>query len=217
MLGEVSAVTQDGDLTWVFLYGHANKNARGINITTKGPRLSGKELSGLLEAMKGEKVAICLNRQSADFLDALKSEDTVVITATDDSQQLNPPLYAKYFLDEWERETSGSLFAIAKRAADATVDYYEEHGLVRAENVQICDGNLRSSYPFEELTDSPMNDIQLSGLASGEATQVADSGPVSPEMDLLTDPVIQKEREDEEWKDKLKAQEATARSFHLAR
>ena len=204
--------TEKDDLTWVFLFGHANKNIRGINISTKGPRLTGQELSDLLALIKGKKIAICLNRQSSDFLNVLKNKDTLVITATDQSEQLNPPLFAGYFLDEWEKEEQGSLFSIVKRAAKKTVKYYSDKGLVRAENAQIFDGTLRSSYPFESLLTLPEGETGLSAVPL--APPPRKTSPIRPQMDLLADPATDKKRSDDTLANQDKAQKATKNTLN---
>lgn len=154
-------LTGDDEL-WVFIYGHANVNKRGLSIYTSGSRLRGQELAQALDRVQAQQRVFCLNRQSSVLLKLLADKKRVVITATNSAQQLNPPLFGKYLLEAWSKDPSAPLLSVLRDAGIKTQDHYISGGLVYAECAQAHDGEALRSMPFDGLDDGPLAKLRLS-------------------------------------------------------
>ena len=150
--------TEVGDRHWLFLLGHGQQTVRKTQITTRGPRLSIDELVAGLNAWEGDLFAFALNRQSAAFLDALRTRASFVVTAHDDPGQLNPPVFNEYLLSTWlALPPHTPLVEVLRQAGEKTELFFEERGLVQAERSQVYDGVSTLSYPYRLLAeDSPL-------------------------------------------------------------
>ncbi len=155
------ALTGDDEL-WVFIYGHANVNKRGLSIYTSGGRLRGKELAEALNHVQAQQRVFCLNRQSSVLLELLADKKRVVVSATNSAQQLNPPLFGYYLLEAWSKDPSAPLLSVLRDAGIETQNDYVSRGLVYAECAQAHDGESLRSMPFDGLEDGPLAKLRLS-------------------------------------------------------
>ena len=207
-LQSLAEASQPDDITWVFLFGHANTTSRGVSITTRGPRLRGSELSKGLQAIQGQKLVFCLNRQSVAMLPLLKKDNHIVLTATDDIRQMNPPVLTSFFLQEWAQSDDASLFSIVREASERTEHYYNINNLARAENALLFDGEQVSAYPFHDVTWGHAMDFKFAGLRKVSRNESSDENPgkgsLVPMLDLedevyeQQDQVVQLEDSEEE-------------------
>ena len=188
-LASLAKVVEDRDELWVFLYGHANVNRRGLSIYTSGPRLLGEELTEALKAVGGHQAVFCLNRQSAALMPLLADPGRVVVTATNDPQQLNPPVFGGCLLAAWGQDPTAPLLKVLQQAGADTRAHYESRGLVCAEVAQACDGAVTRSMPLEEMDAGRLARLRLAlpagrandwSLAAAQATQPAPPRVILP-------------------------------------
>ena len=176
-------LTKDDEFL-LFLFGHANKTIRGVSIATKGKRLSGKQLAGILDKIKCRQVIFAMNRQSSALMPLLnKRSDRIVVTATDNDKQYNPPIYPRYLFKVWLKDSSLPLLTVIRTAGDDLLEYYTKNNLAIAEEPQAFDGNLLSSYPFEPMKGKLLSKLTISNsVATGTQPIASHQKEVSPEQ-----------------------------------
>jgi len=166
-LEALSEKLDKSDALWVFIFGHANKTSSGLSIATKGGRLKGAELAESLDAIKGKQFVFALNRQSSAFAPLLVGRaNRVVVTATDDDGQLNPPLFPRFLFKAWLEKPKAPLLKILSKAGEYTIDHYERKKLAIAEEPQAFDGAELAPYPFDKLKKGPLAKISFHDTAA---------------------------------------------------
>lgn len=181
-LDQLRTQLSDDDELWVFLFGYANINSRGISYLTTGRRLRGSEVVDALNAIPGRQVVLALHRQSAPLAEQLADERRVVITATSDPQQLNWPKLTQRLIDVIGEDPSQSLLQILRTAAQRTEAYYRQQRFIYAERAQAHDGVAMHVAPFEQVDESTLDSIRLARLQP--MTQPADgSDPTAGQTD----------------------------------
>ncbi len=151
-LEKLSTQLKDDDELWVFFYGHSNISRRGISIPTNTRRLKGNSLLENIDKIKGKQLIFCFNTQSSIFMDLFSKKNRVVVTATNDIGQLNPPLFPKYFLNSWLEFPKNSLLKTLQSASIKTKEYFEKNLIGASENAQVFDGENLFLSPFKENT-----------------------------------------------------------------
>jgi hypothetical protein len=159
-LNKLSMELTDQDLFYLFILGHANASPRRVSLATKEGRLSGKQLSSLLDKIKAKQFILCLNTQSHGLMQLLAKKERMVLCATDTYGQLNPPYFSSFFINVWSQDKTEDLLEAAKKAGRLTTDFYNNNNLAVAENSQIYYNGKTISYPFngseqQWLTISP--------------------------------------------------------------
>ena len=197
-LAHLAETLSDQDELWVFLYGHANLNARGLSIRTEGARLRGSELADALERVPGRQAVFCLNRQSAALMPLLAHERRVVVTATNDPRQLNPPLFGKYLLAAWTEDPTAPLLDVLRQAGADTQEHYKSRGLVYAECAQASDGIRIRSVPLEEMDLGRLGRLRMAppdGTVNDWALNAGEVGQVPAPGDATMSPPVGPSRE----------------------
>jgi hypothetical protein len=159
-LNTLSTELTNQDQFYLFILGHANASPRRVSLATKEGRLSGKQLSSLLDKLKAKQFIFCLNTQSHGLMPLLAKKERMVLCATDTYGQLNPPYFSSFFINTWSQDKTGNLLEAAKKAGRLTTDFYNNNSLAVAENSQIYYNGKTISYPFngseqQWLTISP--------------------------------------------------------------
>ena len=150
------------DELWVFLFGYANKTTRGLSIATKGKRLSGKQLADILDKIKCRQIIFAMNRQSSALMPLLnKRSDRIIVTATDNDKEYNPPIYPRYLFQVWLKEPSLPLLTVIRTAGDKLREYYTNNSLAIAEEPQAFDGKELVSYPFDSMKGKLLSELTI--------------------------------------------------------
>ncbi|HBC88613.1 MAG TPA: hypothetical protein DCZ94_16825 [Lentisphaeria bacterium] len=147
-LAKLAGSVREGDELWIFIYGDANINQRGLSLATKGKRLYDKPLAEALDKIPGRQFVFGLCRQSAGLMDSMKNHPRVLFTATSDPNELNPPRMAKHLIDTFAANPSSSLLEILKSASEKTEEEYKSKGLAISETPQLFDGKDILSFPY---------------------------------------------------------------------
>lgn len=173
-LDKLSQSMSPDDELWLFIYGDANENQRGVSIAAKGRRLYGKTLAETLDKIPAKQFVLCMNRQSAGLMDAFVKDGRVVATACSDPGQTNPPLFPKFLLDAWEKSPSTTILEVLKKAGEATEAHYKNSGLAIAETAQVFDGRSIVRQPFD---GSPAASLSVSLSSSDPGAGKTDDTP----------------------------------------
>lgn len=202
-----SSLTEKDSL-WVFLFGHANLNRRGLSLATKGQRLKGEKFGDWLDAIPARQFIFCLNRQSYPLMRILcNRSDRFVFCATNDPGQLNPPLLPKFLLQNWLKKPESSVFEAFNEGARQTENYYIKNGVAISEVPQLYDGGKILNYPFEKQDANILRQVSLlnpgneaRGDAGKKARQTAkaaqntsDKKEEPPSLSELEDLMLKKE------------------------
>ncbi len=148
-LEKLSSSVKDGDQLWLFLYGDANINQKGISFATAGKRLRGAQLAEALDKIPGTQFVICMTRQSCGILEPLSKRPRFVASASSDPSQTNPPLLPGFLLDRLEAKPASSLIDSLRDAGDKAKEHYASSGLAIAETSMLFDGERMLPYPFD--------------------------------------------------------------------
>jgi hypothetical protein len=151
-LEALSRELDENDTLWVFVFGHANINSKGLSFATKGGRMRGDAFVDALDKITARQFVFALNRQSSALMPLLiKRGNRVVVTATDDDTQLNPPLFPEHLFKVWREHPSASILQILLESGNSLEKHYDELSLAKAEEPQAFDGETLDSYPFKKL------------------------------------------------------------------
>ena len=170
----LKSVLKKNDSLWFFIFGYANLNRRGLSLATKGKRLKGVTLGNWLDELPCRQFIFCLNVQSHPLMRILcNRSDRFVFTATNNENQLNPPLLPKYLLQIWSEKPETSLFEIFQKGALATQNYYSKNGIAIPEVPQLYDGKKILQYPFDDSKNTILRNISLVSDSENSSTAIA--------------------------------------------
>lgn len=97
---EVSSSASPDSQVWVFLIGHANHDGMNYKFQIRGPDLTDKDLAKFLDSLGNRKtLLVAATSASGALLPDLSSEDRVVITATKNQLERQPPLFLSFFIE----------------------------------------------------------------------------------------------------------------------
>ncbi len=153
------------DTLLVFLFGHGNVTSRGFSLATKGGRTTGKDIGVALDAISCPQVVFCLNTGASALLSMLGDRNNrMVLSATDNDGELNPPLLPKYLFSSWLENPDAPILDAFKKGSKLTREYYTSNGLGLAESPAIFNGHATFNYPFENLPSEGLLAQPLSKL-----------------------------------------------------
>ena len=97
---EISSSASPDSQVWVFLIGHANHDGMNYKFQIRGPDLTDKDLAGFLDSLGDRRtVFVAATSASGALLPDLSSEGRVVITATKNQFERQPPLFLSFFIE----------------------------------------------------------------------------------------------------------------------
>lgn len=137
------------DELYLFSVGYLSANSRRVALATTGGRMLGRELAERLDAIKAKQFLFLFNTQGSALFEKLAHGMRLVVSATDDAAQLNPPRYPRFFLAEWRKDgSSTNWFNLLQRTGKAVETFYTQQKIARTENSQFFHNGKRARYPF---------------------------------------------------------------------
>ena len=100
LAGSAAKLTPDDEF-YLFSVGYISAGRKRISLATAGGRISGEELTGLLDALRARQYLFLFNTHGAALFEPLAKGTRFVVSATDDPAQSNPPALPRFFLAEW--------------------------------------------------------------------------------------------------------------------
>ena len=95
--------SEGGDEVWLVLIGHANHDGKSFKFHVKGPDLTGKEIRSFLDLLGSRKVFVVAGTSASGVLiSELQGENRVIVTATRNQFERQPPLFLSFFLEAAE-------------------------------------------------------------------------------------------------------------------
>jgi hypothetical protein len=142
----VSKRMAQDDLLLCVLIGHGTYDGADAKFNLVGPDLEAGEWAGLLDTLPGRVVFVNASSASFPFLERLKGDRRIVITATDSAAQRFDTVFPEYFIaafreaaadiDKNERVSIWEAFAYA---AAGVRRYYQQHGQLATERPLLDD------------------------------------------------------------------------------
>ena len=125
LAGSAAKLPPDDEF-YLFSVGYISAGRKRISLATAGGRISGEELTGLLDALRARQYLFLFNTHGAALFEPLAKGTRFVASATDDPAQSNPPALPRFFLAEWRKDA-------------AATDFYLSYGVERIEKVEVLD------------------------------------------------------------------------------
>lgn len=163
------------DQLWVFLIGHANHDGEQFKMHIKGPDLTDSDLRELLEANRDHRVYLIAGTSaSGALLGELSGENRVVVAATRNRLERQPPLFPSFFLEaaesaEADTDKNGKVSLLeAYLFSRARVEsWFEEKGRLQTEHPVLDDGGrVRIGVDQDEAPPPVTGEGMLSASAS---------------------------------------------------
>lgn len=179
-LRQAASGDSGGDPLWLFLIGHANHDGERFKMHIKGPDLTDEDLLQFLESQNRRKVyVVAATSASGALLKELSGENRVVVTATRNRLERQPPLFLSFFLEaaesaEADTDKNGRvslleafLFSQAKVAS-----WFAEKGRIQTEHPVLDDRGRVRIGAEQDATDAP---VTGEGMLSASASLSAPS------------------------------------------
>ena len=140
-----SALAQTQEL-WIILIGHGTDDGTSSKFNLRGPDLTAKQLSQWLAPLPCRCVIVNCSSASGSFINKLKSEDRIVVTATKSSAQYNFARFGEHFLQaigdpafDLDKDQQISLLEAFVAGSKRTQEFYEQEGRLATELAVIDD------------------------------------------------------------------------------
>lgn len=144
----LSLLPPQGDL-WIFLVGHGSYDGRDYKFNIAGPDITGDDLARLLDRGKeGRTFLIAGTSASGILIPKLSGENRVVVTATKNQLERQPPLFLSFLVEagttlEADRDKNGKVslleaFLFSRRRVE---DWFQEKGRLQTEHALLDDSS----------------------------------------------------------------------------
>lgn len=141
-----SAVAQTQEL-WIMLIGHGTDDGKNSKFNLRGPDLTAKQLNQWLTPLPCRCVIVNCSSASGSFINKLKSENRIVVTATKSSAQYNFARFGEHFFQaigdpafDLDKDQQISLLEAFVAGSKRTQEFYIEEGRLATE-LAIIDDN----------------------------------------------------------------------------
>ena len=179
------SIAEEGEV-WIFLVGHGNYDGERYKLHIRGPDITDQDLAGLLAALGERRIYLVAGSSaSGALLDVLAGENRVVVTATRNARERQPPLFLSFFLEaaespEADTNKNGrvSLLEAFVFAKDRVAEWFTEKGRIQTEHPVLNDGKRFSLGADERGEDDPLPEPDLrtgTGLLAAAAYLAAPS------------------------------------------
>ena len=92
--------SEGGDEIWLLLVGHGNHDGKSFRFHIKGPDLTSQEIESFLDLLGSRKVFVVAGTSASGVLvSELAGENRVIVTATRNGTERQPPLFLSFFLE----------------------------------------------------------------------------------------------------------------------
>lgn len=172
-----AAELDEGEAFWLFLVGHANHDGERFKFHIKGPDLTGADLKTILSGLgKRNAYVVAATSASGALLPELAGENRVVVTATRNRMERQPPLFLSFFIEaagapEADKDKNGrvSLLEAYLFSRQKVSEWFQAKGRIQTEHPLLDDqGKLRIGM---EKGEEPVNRLTTGeGLLAAAAS-----------------------------------------------
>ncbi len=151
-----------GGEIWLVLVGHANHDGKSFKFHMKGPDLTGGEIRSFLDLLGSRKVFVVAGTSASGVLTSeLGGENRVIVTATRNEFERQPPLFLSFFLEaaaaaNADRDKNGrvSLLEAFLFSRSEVQAWFLARGLLQTEHALLDDqGEIRLGSEEETKSD----------------------------------------------------------------
>lgn len=143
---EIKASTESTQELWLILIGHGTDDGKNSKFNLRGPDLTAKQLNEWLTPLPCRCVIVNCASASGAFINKLKSENRIVVTATKSSSQYNFARFGEHFLQaigdptfDLDKDQQTSLLEAFVAGAKRTEDFYAQEARLATELAVIDD------------------------------------------------------------------------------
>jgi hypothetical protein len=144
---ELASAATPEDFIWVFLIGHANHNGEHYKFQIRGPDLTDTDLKEALTGLGNRKILlIAATSASGVLLPDLRAENRVVITATKNQYERQPPLFLSFLVEasgspeaDADKNRRVSLLEAFLFSQNKVRSWYSEQGMLQTEHSLLDD------------------------------------------------------------------------------
>ena len=159
--GQVAS--EGGDEMWLFLVGHANHDGKSFKFHMKGPDLTSQEIASFLDLLGSRKVFVVAGTSASGVLiSELRGKNRVIVTATKNQSERQPPLFLSFFLEaaaspDADRDKNGrvSLLEGFLYSRTEVQKWFTARGLLQTEHA-LLDDQAEIQLGSEEETKSEL-------------------------------------------------------------
>lgn len=132
---------------WIFLIGHANYDGTRFRFHIKGPDLTDADLGHFLGALGDARInLVAATSASGALLSELEGDNRVVLTATRNAMERQPPLFYSFFVDaagspeaDANKDGKVSILEAFDSSRTQVADWYQEQGRIQTEHAVLSD------------------------------------------------------------------------------
>ena len=140
-----SAASQTQEL-WIMLIGHGTDDGKNSKFNLRGPDLTAKQLNDWLTSLPCRCVIVNCASSSGSFINKLKSDNRIVVTATKSSSQYNFARFGEHFLQavgdpafDLDKDQQISLLEAFVAGSKRTQEFYVQEGRLATEMAVLDD------------------------------------------------------------------------------
>lgn len=141
---------------WFVYVGHGTFDGRIAKLNLRGPDVSAAELREWLKPFTRPMVIVHGGSASAPFVNALSAPNRIVISATENANEINYARFGERFANavadpkaDIDRDGQTSVLEAFISAANKTELYYDENGRLSTEHALIDDNGDGRGTPFD--------------------------------------------------------------------
>lgn len=164
-----------GPPVWIAYVGHGTFDGREARMNLRGPDVTPAELAAWLKPVTRPVIFIHGGSASEPFLAALSGPNRVIITATQNSREINYCRFGERFAaaltdpaSDLDQDGQISLLEAFVTASQQTQTFYKENGRMASEHAMIDDNGDKRGTPAEwfagtRLTKHPADGVVADG------------------------------------------------------
>lgn len=155
-----SAVPAQGEV-WLFLVGHGNHDGKNYRFNISGPDLTDEDLNSFLNTLGDRRACVvAATGASGILIPELSKKNRVLVTATKNEFERQPPLFLSFFLEaitsaQADLDMNGKVSLLeAFNFSQAQVkNWFEEKGRLQTEHPLLDDNGDGKGTPQPNRTD----------------------------------------------------------------
>lgn len=160
---------------WLVLIGHGTHDRTAAKFNLRGPDLSADAISKAIGQVKAKWLIIDGSSSSGPFINALSSENRIVITATKSGAEQNYTRFGDYLSQaitdpstDLDHDDSVSILEAFLAASNRVAQFYENEGRLASEQALLDDngdgrGTPAAFYRGARPVKAPANGLKLDG------------------------------------------------------
>ena len=157
--------SEGGGEIWLLLVGHGNYDGENFKFHMKGPDLTSQEIKSFLDLLGSSKVFVLAGTSASGVLiSELAGENRVIVTATRNQTERQPPLFLSFFLEaaaspDADRDKNGRVSLLEGFLYSRTEvrKWFLARGLLQTEHAVLDDQGEIQLGSEEDATSEPMH------------------------------------------------------------